>query len=205
MQDAKEFKLTYSQNTLGQPHLHKKGKERNERETKKKRKGTYEYVYRTFSTIRVFPVSFLLGPPLISISDFQMSAKEMVSSWQKVLLLKNIHKTPGLWLRTHRVSVTLPAGTSLLNDKLPEVFPSTSYAVIKFQGHVSVFYTVSHFVPLIPCLSVSIKEAYVTKKKKKWFGWSKANPTQPQPSCYLCHSVTLFPAWTQKNGSCKGS
>lgn len=64
MQDAKEFKLTYSQNTLGQPHLHKKGKERNERETKKKRKGTYEYVYRTFSTIRVFPEShFFWGLP----------------------------------------------------------------------------------------------------------------------------------------------
>lgn len=141
-----------------------------------------------------FPrVSFLLGPPLISISDFQMSVKEMASSWQKVLLIKNIHKTPGLWLRTHRVSVTLPAGTSLLNDKLPEVFPYTSYAVIKFQGHVSVFYNVSHFGPLIPCLCQYQRSICHQKKtKKQWFGWSKANPTQPQPSCRLCHSVSCL-------------
>lgn len=100
-------------------------------------------MYGTFSTICFPRASFLLGPPLISISDFQMSVKELVSSWQKALLIKNIHKTPGLWMRTHRASVTLPAGTSLLNDKLPEVFPYTSYTVINFQGHVSVFYTVS--------------------------------------------------------------
>ena len=90
--------------------------------------------------------------PLISMSDFQMSVKELVSSWLEALLIKNTHKTPGLWITSQWVSVTLPAGRFLLNDKLPEVFPYTSCTVINFQDYISVFFTVSHFVLLIPCL-----------------------------------------------------
>ena len=93
--------------------------------------------------------------PLISMSDFQMSVKEPVSSWLEALLIKNTHKTPGLRMISQRVSVTLPAGRFLLKDKLPEVFPYTSCTV---QDYISVFYFVSHCVLLIPCLPISIKE-----------------------------------------------
>ena len=66
-------------------------------------------------------------------------------------------------MTSHRVSVTLPAGRFLLNDKFPDVFPYSSCPVINFQDYISVFYTVSHFVPLVPCLPVSTKEASVRK------------------------------------------
>lgn len=126
--------------------------------------------------------------PLTSMSDFQMSVKELVSSWLKALLIKNTHKTPGLRMTSQRVSVTLPAGRFLLNDKLPEVFPYTSCTVINAQDYISVFYAVSHCVLLIPCLPVSIKEASVTEK---WLRWVRRAPS--------CHprvplSLRLLPA-----------
>ena len=68
-------------------------------------------------------------------------------------------------MTSHRASVALPAGRSLLNGKLPEVFPYTSWTVIKFQDHTLVFFTLSQiFVLLIPCLPVSMKKASVTEK-----------------------------------------
>lgn len=70
-QDVKEFGLTYSQHILGQPHLHKKVK-----------KKTLQLCVGHIFCNPCFPTaSFLLGPSLISISDFQMSVKELVSSW----------------------------------------------------------------------------------------------------------------------------
>lgn len=195
MQDAKEFRLTYSQNTLGQSHLHKK-------EKRKEEKNLQICVGHNFYNLCFPRASFPLGPPLISISDFQMSVKQTVSSWQIALLIKNIHKTPGLWMWTHRVSVTLSAVMSLLNDKLPEIFPYTFCTVINFQVHILVFYTISHFVPLFPFFPVNMKEASDTEK---WLEWSRANPHPATTQLSsLCASVTLPPACPQKNGSCKG-
>lgn len=55
-QDAKNFRLIYSQDILGQPYLHKK---ENTREKKK-----YNYVQGTFSTICIFPEPhFFWAPP----------------------------------------------------------------------------------------------------------------------------------------------
>ena len=74
-------------------------------------------------------------------------------------------------MTSHRVSVTLPSGSFLLNDKLPEVFPFASCTVLNFQDYISVFYTISHFVPLTPCLLISVKETSATEK---WLDWVRA-------------------------------
>lgn len=70
-------------------------------------------------------------------------------------------------MTSHRVSVTLPAGRSPLNDKVPEVSPYTSWTMIMFQDHTLVFFffTLSQiFVSLILWFPVSTKEASVTEK-----------------------------------------
>lgn len=117
-------------------------------------------------------------------SDFQMSVKELVSSWLEALLIKKTHKTPGLQMTSQQVSVTLPAGRFLLNDKLPEVFHYTSCTVINVQDYISVFYTVSRCVLLIPCLPISIKESSVTEK---WLKWARS-----APSCHPRVPLALY-------------
>lgn len=87
-------------------------------------------------------------------------------------------------MTSHRASVTLPAGRFLLNDTFPDVFPHTSCPVINFQDYISVFYTVSHFVPLVPCLPVSTKEASV--RKMAWVGKG-----HPLPGCHLFVPLSL--------------
>lgn len=73
-QDAKDFRLIYSRNILGQPYLHKKENTRGEKKVQLCAGHIFYNLY--------FPrASFLLGPPLISINDFRMSVKELVSSW----------------------------------------------------------------------------------------------------------------------------